>query len=124
MSKSILIIEDTLDTLELLRTLFEGEGYQVRTATTGEYALEALGKEKFEAVILDIMLPRIDGFEVLRRMKSNPKTRKIPIIALTAFDVPRIVQKCREAGVDDTVLKPFDSTDLLARVNKVLEKKS
>ena len=124
MSKSILIIEDTLDTLELLQTIFKGEGYEVKTATTGEYALEALDKEQFDAVILDIMLPRIDGFEVLHRMKSNPKTRKIPVVALTAFNVPKIVQRCQDAGVDETILKPFESTDLLARVNKILEKKS
>ena len=122
MSKSILIVEDTLDTLELLQTIFEGEGYEVKAVTTGEYALEALDKEKFDAVILDIMLPRIDGFEVLRRMKANPKTRKTPIIALTAFDVPKIVQRCKDAGVEDTILKPFESTDLVARVNKILEK--
>jgi two-component system cell cycle response regulator len=122
MSKSILIIEDTLDTLELLQTIFEGEGYDVKTATTGEYALEILDKEQIHVVILDIMLPRIDGFEVLRRMKSNPKTRKIPIVALTAYNVPKIVQRCQDAGVDDTILKPFESTDLVARVNKILEK--
>lgn len=118
MAKSILIIEDYADTLKLLQVIFEKEGYEVRTAETGEQALEIISKRMFDLILLDIMLPRIDGFEVCRRIKSNPLTRNTPVIAITAFDVPDIIKRCTAAGADDTLLKPFDRTDLLNMVKK------
>jgi len=120
MSKSILIVEDFPETLKLLVSILERAGYEVRTAETGEEALESLSANKFDLVLLDIMLPRVDGFEVCRRIKSDPKTQEIPVVALTAFDVPDIVSKCAAAGTDDVILKPFDVDNLLKVIKKYL----
>ncbi|MFH1684059.1 MAG: response regulator [Candidatus Margulisiibacteriota bacterium] len=118
MGKSILIIEDYPETLEMMRTVFEGIGYKVKTAETGEQAFEILARQNFDIILLDIMLPRIDGFEVCRRIKSNPKTQNIAVVATTAFDVPDIVEKCTSAGADDVLLKPFEISDLIDIIKK------
>jgi two-component system cell cycle response regulator len=118
MSKSILIVEDFPETLQMLKTIMEQEGYEVVTAETGETALEVLSTRRIDLVLLDIMLPRVDGFEVNRRIKQDPRTRKVPVIALTAFDVPEIVSKCMTAGADDVILKPFQIDNLLKTVRK------
>ena len=120
MNKSILVVEDFPETLKLLSTILEQAGYEVKTAETGEDALEILSVNKFDLIVLDIMLPRVDGFEVCRRIKSDPKTQEIPVVALTAFDVPDIVSKCAAAGTDDVILKPFDVDNLLKVVKKHL----
>jgi len=118
MNKSILVVEDFPETLKMLVSILERADYEVKTAETGEEALESLSANKFDLVLLDIMLPRVDGFEVCRRIKSDPKTQDLPVIALTAFDVPDIVSKCAAAGVDETVLKPFDVNNLLNMIKK------
>lgn len=118
MGKSILAVEDYPETLELMKSIFQQEGYEVRTATTGEEALEEIAKHQFNLVLLDIMLPRIDGFDVCRRIKSSPKTKNLPVIAVTAFDVPDIVNKCKLAGVDEVILKPFDPVNLVEMIKR------
>lgn len=118
MAKSVLIIEDYPETLDLLKALFVNEGYDVKIAVTGEAALEIAARDAFDVIILDIMLPRIDGFEVCRRIKANSKTKNIPVVVVTAFDVPDIVKRCTAAGADEVVLKPFDPADLVSRVKK------
>ncbi len=121
MPKTILIVEDTPETLALLKVLLESEAYGVVGAETGEDALRIIESEHIDLVILDIMLPRVDGFEVCRRIKSNPKNRGVPVIAVTAFDVPNIVQMCKAAGADDVVLKPFDNQALLNKVKNLIK---
>jgi len=120
MSKSILIVEDYPETAEMLRTILEAEGYSISLAETGEKALEKVAEKRYDLILLDIMLPRIDGFEVCRRIKADPKTQSIPVIAVTAFDVQDIVKKCTAAGADDVILKPFDVAKLLETIKKYL----
>lgn len=120
MAKTVLIIEDYPETLIMLVDIMKDAGYDVKTAENGEDALKVVGRGSVDIILLDIMLPRIDGFEVCRRVKRDPKTKAIPVIAVTAFDVPGIEQKCLQAGANDVVLKPFEIDDLLRRIKKLL----
>ena len=118
MAKSILVVEDYPETLKLFEQVLATEGFSVRAVETGEKALDALAVKKFDLVLLDVMLPRIDGMEVCRRIKIANK--KLPVVAVTAFDVPDIVTRCKNAGFDDVVMKPFEPERLIDVVNKHL----
>lgn len=120
MADPILIIEDHKETLDAVQNIFKAEGYAVETADCGETAIGKITSKKYAAVILDVMLPRVDGFEVCRRIKSDPRNMKTPVIMLTALDIPDIGNKCSNAGADDVVLKPFEPDDLVARVKKLI----
>jgi len=120
MSKTILAVDDYPETLEFLQSLLTKFGYEVTGVGTGEEALDLLVVKKFDLVLLDLMLPRVDGFEVCRRIKADPTTQNIPVIAITAYDVPDIISRCMAAGANDVVLKPFDVQKLLAVVKKYL----
>lgn len=121
MSKSILVVEDYLETIALFHDLLANEGFQVNLAETGEKALEMMRKHDFDLVLLDIMLPRVDGFSVCRMIKKPKPGKKAPIvIVVTALDIPDIGQKATEAGADEVILKPFDAAELLRLVNKYL----
>jgi len=118
--KRILIVEDEQTILMSLRDDFELEGYAVKTASDGESALGLAGKEGFDLIILDIMLPGMDGFEVCRRFRQrDPRT---PILILTARgqEVDRVVGL--ELGADDYVTKPFSRRELMARVKALLRR--
>lgn len=120
MVNSILVVEDHRGTLEAVQAVLEVEGYTVETAENGETAIEKIALKKYAVVILDIMLPRVDGFEVCRRIKSEPKNKTTSVIMITALDVPEIVKRSSEAGADDVIIKPFEPDDLVARVKKLL----
>ena len=120
MANLILIVEDHQLTLEALQSLMTAEGFAVETAESGEQAIEKIALKKYDAVILDIMLPRVDGFEVCRRIKAEPKNMGTPVIMLTALDVPDIGTRSAEAGANDVILKPFEPEDLIARLKKLL----
>jgi len=120
-SKSVLIVEDYPETLEMLRQILGAEGYQIKVAETGEKALQLFEHDDIDLVVLDIMLPRIDGFEVCRRIKNSQKGERIPVVVVvTAFDVPDIVKKCIAAGANDVILKPFDVLSLTQMMKKYL----
>ena len=118
MGKSILVVEDYPETLGLFKAVLEGEGYTVKAVETGEQTLEVLSVNSYDLVILDIMLPRIDGFEVCKRIKADPKTKNVPVVAVTAFDVPDILKRCNAVGVDEVVIKPFDPNNLVSVIKK------
>ena len=119
-SEKILIVDDNRDNVDLLTKRFRSLGYNVLEAYDGEQALELVSAEEPDLVILDVMMPRIDGFEVCRRLKSNPRTRSIPIIMLTAKrEVPDKI-KGLDTGADDYVTKPFNPRELVARVKSLL----
>jgi two-component system, cell cycle response regulator len=120
MSKMLLIVEDNLGTLGVLKALFGAEGFEVETAESGERAIEKVSEKKYDLVILDLMLPQVDGFEVCRRIRADRMNAKTPVIILTAFDVPNIVKKSTDAGANDVALKPFDNVDLVLRVKNLL----
>jgi DNA-binding response OmpR family regulator len=116
----ILIVEDEKNIANGLRFNLEAEGFEVRIAETGEQGLDELGAAKFDAVVLDVMLPGIDGFEVARSLRSRKDYT--PILMLTARGRPEDVLKGFEAGTDDYLPKPFDLDIFMARLNGLLRR--
>ena len=104
---NILIVEDEQDLLELLRYNLDREGYDVRTATTGEEGLKLVREQKPDLMLLDLMLPAMDGLEVCRTLKSRDHTEDIHIIMLTARGEESDIVKGLEMGADDYITKPF-----------------
>ena len=120
----VLVIDDEKDLLELVRYNLEKEGYQIRTAQDGEAGLEATARELPDIVIVDLMLPGIDGLDVCRRLRADQRTARTPIIMLTAksTETDRVVGL--EMGADDYITKPFSPRELAARIKAVLRRVS
>ena len=121
MKKNILIIDDNPDTLEILRLVFQGEGYTVETASDGETGLEKAMEGKAGIVLLDMMLPKMNGIELCRRLKEDEATRRVPIIIITAKSDFEARQGAIASGADAYLLKPFDPIEMVERVKKMLE---
>lgn len=122
--EKILAIDDEEDILELIRYNLEKEGFTVECAETGESGLRKANSENFDLILLDLMLPGIDGREAARRLKNNPQTKSIPIIMLTAKGEEADVVIGLELGADDYMTKPFSPRVLTARVRAVLRRVS
>jgi diguanylate cyclase (GGDEF)-like protein len=117
----ILVVDDKPHNLRLLSTLLEREGYSVRKALDGEMALTAMHTLRPDIVLLDIMMPGIDGYEVCRRLKNNPKTCETPVIFLTALNEAFDKVKAFDVGGSDYITKPFQIEEVLVRIrNQVM----
>ena len=124
MNEKILIVDDTTDIVDLLRKRFKAEGYDTAEAYDGEEALVMVAKYHPDLLILDVMMPKLDGISVCRQLRIDPATRHLPILMLTAkSDVADKVQGL-DTGADDYITKPFDYKELSARVRTLLNKKS
>jgi CheY-like chemotaxis protein len=121
MTGKILIVDDEAANLKLLEILLAPEGYKIMTAKSGEECLEMLKTEKIDMVLLDIMMPGISGYDVLKRVRKDEHLRILPVIFLTALDEKKDRIKGIELGADDFISKPFDSKELLARVRSQLK---
>ena len=121
--EQILVVDDEEDILELVRFNLLKEGYQVICAATGEKAVEIARSELPDLVVLDLMLPGMDGLEVAKFLKNDPETQNIPIIMLTAKVEESDVVTGLELGADDYVTKPFSPRVLMARVKAALRRK-
>jgi two-component system OmpR family response regulator len=115
----ILIVEDEPDLLRALAQAFREEGYAVDTATDGEDSLFKAESWEYDAIVLDVMLPKLDGWEVLRRLR---KTKNTPVLMLTARDQTRDRVRGLDAGADDYLVKPFDLAELLARLRALIRR--
>ena len=120
--ESVLVVDDERDILELVKYNLDKEGYQVTVVATGEDALSAARSRTPDIVILDLMLPGVDGLEVCRRLKGDPKKRNIPIVMLTAKGDEADVVTGLELGAADYVTKPFSPRVLTARIRAVLRR--
>jgi len=122
MGKRSLIIEDEKDIRELLQLYLKREGYDVHIAKDGETGLRKASQERFDLVLLDLMLPQLDGLEICRSLRSRPQTADIPIIMITAKveESDRIVGL--EMGADDYITKPFSPREVLARVKAIFRR--
>jgi two-component system phosphate regulon response regulator PhoB len=120
----ILVVDDEEDILELVRFHLTREGYQLALASSGEEALKKAGRETFDLVVLDLMLPGLDGLEVAKALKSDAKTKTLPIIMLTAKGEDADIVTGLEIGADDYITKPFSPRVLTARVKAVLRRRS
>jgi len=116
----ILIVEDAVDTVELLKKRFRSEGYDTEEAYDGEEGLRKVTEYNPDVIILDIMMPKIDGYEVCRRIKSDENTKFIPVLILTAKGEVADKVKGLDIGADDYLSKPFDYKELSARVRSLL----
>ncbi len=120
--EKILVVDDEEDILELVRHHLKREGYEVRCAESGEQALQIAKSEPLNLIILDLMLPGIDGLEVTRLLKGDPRTQHIPILMLTAKGEESDVVAGLELGADDYVTKPFSPRILVARTRAGLRR--
>ena len=120
MGKRILVVEDHEENRRLLRDLLTSVGYELIEAVTGEEGLTLAEAEVPELILMDIQLPGMDGYEVTRRIKSNPALRHIPVVAVTSYALSGDDVKALEAGCDAYVTKPFDPTELLAKIQEFL----
>lgn len=120
--ESIIVIEDESDILDVVEYNLAREAYKVRTYRDGEQGLEAVRRHAPDLVLLDLMLPGLDGLEVCRRLKQDPTTRSIPVIMLTAKSEESDVVLGLGVGADDYVAKPFSPKELVARVSAVLRR--
>jgi DNA-binding response OmpR family regulator len=116
----VLVADDDRDILELVAFRLERAGYDVVKANDGEEALNAAGTHNPDLAVLDVMMPKLDGYEVTRRMREREETERIPVILLTARVQEADVQRGFESGADDYLKKPFSPQELRARVQAVL----
>jgi len=120
--KNVLIVDDEPDLVELVSYNLKKEGFQVATAPDGGVALEKARKKNFDLIILDLMLPGIQGIELCRILRNDPKTERVPIIMLTAKGDEADRVRGLETGADDYMAKPFSPRELVARVKAVLRR--
>ncbi|HYW19253.1 MAG TPA: hybrid sensor histidine kinase/response regulator [Nodularia sp. (in: cyanobacteria)] len=120
----ILAVDDTRDNLILVQTILESEGYEIDLVADGLTALQQIEKSPPDLILLDVMMPGIDGYEVTRRIRNNPQLNVsyIPILLITAFHQSSVVEGL-DVGADDFIRKPFDTDELLARVRSLLRLK-
>jgi len=121
-SQNVLVVEDERDLAELLRYNLNTAGYSAEIAADGQEALDAIGRARPDLIILDVMLPRMNGIEVARRLRSDEQTQRVPIIMLTAKSAEDDQVVGLDAGADDYITKPFSIRVLLARVEAVLRR--
>jgi DNA-binding response OmpR family regulator len=122
-SATLLIVDDEEANRHLLALMLQSEGYTALTARGGQEALELLNRQPIDLVLLDIMMPEIDGYEVLRRMKADSSLRHIPVVVVSALDQTESIVRCIELGAEDYLTKPYKPLLLQARINSGLEKK-
>lgn len=124
MTARVLVVDDIPANVKLLEARLTAEYFDILTAYSGEDALAVLARERVDVVLLDVMMPGIDGFEVCRRIKSNPKTHHIPVIMVTALDQPSDRVNGLEHGADDFLTKPVDDIALITRVKNLARLKT
>jgi DNA-binding response OmpR family regulator len=120
--KTILIVEDEESLLKLESILLTSKGFDVRGVPNGQAALDAIAESLPDLVLLDIMLPEIDGFEVCRRIKSDPATRHLPVIMLTAKKSREDMARGEKVGADWYITKPFKSAMVIETIQRFLNK--
>jgi CheY-like chemotaxis protein len=123
MSKErILVVEDNMDTYELMRFILERNGYETFLAMNGRDGISAARKQKPDLILMDMSMPEMDGWEATRRIKQDPKTSSIPLIAVTAHALPGDRQRALDVGCTEYITKPMDLSELVKIVNLTLNK--
>jgi two-component system cell cycle response regulator DivK len=120
MSKCILVVEDQEDNRQILRDLLGNAGYELVEAADGEQALAAYAKQRPDLILMDIQLPVMDGYETTRRIRADPESKAIPIIAVTSYALAGDEAKALAAGCNGYVTKPYSPRALLAKVREYL----
>ncbi len=120
--KKILVVDDEPDIADSLKLRLDMAGYDVVTAVNGQEAVEKARSEKPDLILLDLMMPKMDGYEVCHVLRSNEDTKKTPVVVLTALQMVGDIDKAFEAGANDYISKPFTNERLLAKIQKLLPK--
>jgi two-component system cell cycle response regulator DivK len=120
MGKTILIVEDEPKNLKLLRDLLQRFGYEILEALDGEQGVKLAGEKMPDLILMDIMMPKMDGLEATRIIKADEKTKHIPIIALTSYAMKGDREKTIEAGCDGYIAKPIDIKEVLKAIEHFL----
>jgi len=118
--KVILSVEDNEANRRIIRDLFTRKGYRVVEAVNGEEAVTIAKKEKPDLILMDVQLPKMDGYEATRQIKSDPEMESIPVLAVTSYALSEDREKAMAAGCEDYVAKPFRPRELVAKVEKLL----
>ena len=121
MKRKILIVEDIPGLIHILQLEVQRLGYETLLASNGEEAVEMAIAQLPNLIMMDIMMPEMDGLEAARRIRENPQTRTIPIIAVTALSSRKDKKKCLDSGCDDYLSKPFTASKLSSSITKLLE---
>jgi len=122
MARRILVVDDEPNIVVPLQFLMEQNGYEVETAATGEEAVEAVTRFRPDLVLLDIMLPGMDGFEACQRIREIPEGRQVKVVFLTAMGREMDIAKGMSLEPDDYITKPFSNADVVARVRRLAPK--
>ena len=117
----VLLVEDTLDTLEAFSHFLRGAGFRVETATDGRQAVDKTRALLPDVVVMDLALPELDGWEATHRIKSDPLTRHVPVVAFTGHAFQQSKESARQAGCDAFLIKPLDPAQLVAEIRRVVE---
>lgn len=120
----VLVVDDDPQVLKLLRVNFELEGFEVMSATNGEEALELVRGDTPDVVVCDVMMPGIDGLEVVRRLRAHPDTVSLPLVVVSAKAQQADVRAGLKLGADEYVTKPFDPAELIEIVQRLLDERS
>jgi DNA-binding response OmpR family regulator len=116
----LLIVDDNAMNRDMLARRLEREGYHITTADGGRRALGLVGEEDFDLILLDILMPDMDGYEVLEKLKNDESTKEIPVIMLTAVNEVESVKHCIDLGAEDYLIKPFNAVLLKSRIAATL----
>ena len=122
--KTVLLAEDEPNIAESLKFLLERAGYAVSVAADGKQALERALEDPPDALVLDVMLPEIDGYEVSRRLRADERSRHVPILILTAKSQQKDRETALDCGADLFITKPFANAEVVAAVNRIVESRS
>lgn len=120
MSKKILLVDDTETVLMFEKMMLTGSGYNLATARDGMDALDAVDRDRPDLILLDIMMPRLNGIDTCRRLKENPTTKAIPVVMVTTKGEANMVEQAFDAGCNDFITKPVEKIELLSKVKTFL----
>ncbi len=120
--RTIMVVDDEPEIVTVVRLMLEQKGFNVRCAYNGQQVFADLEEQKPDLIILDVMMPEMDGLEVLRRLKGAPETSSIPVVMLTALEQYENVLTGYKAGADHYITKPFTRTQLMTGINRLLSK--
>jgi DNA-binding response OmpR family regulator len=116
----VLIADDNQQNAELLEAHLDGTGYETRIATNGDETVRLAKEWRPDVVLLDVMMPKLSGFEVCQQLRADPATRQTGVLMVTALDQPTDIERAVEVGTDDFVTRPINKTELLLRVRALL----
>ncbi len=114
----VLLVDDDAQICAFLSMLLQLEGFSTVVAETADRALSHLSKEDFDLILLDIAMPDLDGIELCRRIKGDPRTREVPVVIVSARPGEEVIRRAKAAGADDFIRKPFENDELIAQIRR------